>query len=76
MFSRDAGAIEAMAKLNSLYEAAKGLAQVGNAKDRDLCHYIPTLARRSRRFPREAEKLQADLAVFVPAYNRFGLHKD
>ena len=41
----------------------------------DLCHYIPTLARRSRCFPRKLENLQAVLAVFVQAYNRFGLQK-
>ncbi len=42
----------------------------------DLRHYIPTLARRSRCFPRKLENLKAVLAVFVRAYNRFGLHKD
>ena len=42
----------------------------------DLRHYIPTLARRSRCFPRKPENLQAVLAVFVQAYNRFGLQKD
>ena len=42
----------------------------------DLRHYIPTLARRSRCFPRKLENLQAVLAVFVCAYNRFGLQKD
>ena len=41
----------------------------------DLRHYIPTLARRSRCFPRKLEKLQAVLTVFVTAYNRFGLQK-
>lgn len=41
----------------------------------DLRHYIPTLARRSRCFPRKLENLQAVLAVFVRAYNRFGLQK-
>ena len=41
----------------------------------DLRHYIPTLARRSRCFPRKLENLQAVLAVFVQAYNRFGLQK-
>ena len=35
----------------------------------DLRHYIPTLARRSRCFPRKLENLQAVLAVFVRAYN-------
>ena len=38
----------------------------------DLRHYIPTLARRSRCFPRKLENLQAVLAVFVRTYNRFG----
>ena len=42
----------------------------------DLRHYIPTLARRSRCFPRKLENLQAVLAVFVQAYNRFGLQKE
>ena len=42
----------------------------------DLRHYIPTLARRSRCFPRKMENLQAVLAVFVQAYNRFGLQKE
>ncbi|MDE7221603.1 MAG: hypothetical protein K2O45_18660 [Oscillospiraceae bacterium] len=42
----------------------------------DLRHYIPTLARRSRCFPRKLENLQAVLSVFVSAYNRFGLYKD
>ena len=41
----------------------------------DLRHYIPTLARRSRGFPRKLENLQAVLTVFVRAYNRFGLQK-
>ena len=41
----------------------------------DLRHYIPTLARRSRCFPRKLENLQAVIAVFVRAYNRFGLQK-
>lgn len=41
----------------------------------DLRHYIPTLARRSRCFPRKLENLQAVLTVFVRAYNRFGIHK-
>lgn len=41
----------------------------------DLRHYIPTLARRSRCFPRKLENLQAVLAVFVSAYNRFGFQK-
>ena len=42
----------------------------------DLRHYIPTLARKSRCFPRKLENLQAVLTVFVHAYNRFGCHKD
>ena len=42
----------------------------------DLRHYIPTLARRSRCFPRKLENLQAVLTVFVHAYNRFGRQKD
>ena len=42
----------------------------------DLRHYIPPLARRSRCFPKKLENLQAVLAVFVQAYNRFGLQKD
>ena len=42
----------------------------------DLRHYIPTLARRSRCFPRKLENLQAVLAVFVKAYNRFGRQKE
>ena len=41
----------------------------------DLRHSIPTLARRSRCFPRQLENLQAVLAVFVQAYNRFGSQK-
>lgn len=41
----------------------------------DLHHYIPTLARRRRCFPRKLENLRAVLAVFVQAYNRFGLQK-
>ena len=39
-------------------------------------HYIPTLARRSRCFPRKLENLQAVLAVFVQDYYRFGFQKD
>lgn len=42
----------------------------------DLRHYIPTLARRSRCFPRKLENLQAVVAVFVVAYNRFGIQKE
>ena len=41
----------------------------------DLRYYIPTLARRSRCFPRKLENLQAVLAVFVHACNRFGQQK-
>lgn len=41
----------------------------------DLRHYIPILARRSRCFSRSPETLQAVVAVFVDAYNRFGLAK-
>jgi len=42
----------------------------------DLCHYIPTLERRSRCFPRRPENLQTVLAVFIQAYNRFGIQKE
>jgi len=42
----------------------------------DLRHYIPILAQRSRCFPRKLENLQAVLAVFVQAYNRFGVQKE
>lgn len=42
----------------------------------DLRHYIPTLARRSRCFPRKLDNLQAVLDVFVKAYNRFGSQKE
>ncbi len=41
----------------------------------DLRHYLPTLARRSRCFPRKAENLQDALTVFAQAYNRFGADK-
>lgn len=41
----------------------------------DLRHYIPVLARRSRCFARKIETLYAVVAVFVDAYNRFGLAK-
>lgn len=41
----------------------------------DLRHYIPTLARRRRCFPRKLGHLQAVLAVFAAAYNRFGFAK-
>ncbi len=42
----------------------------------DLRHYIPTLARRSRCFPRKLENLRAVLDIFVRAYNRFGAQKE
>lgn len=42
----------------------------------NLRHYIPTLVRRSRCFPRKLKNIQAVLAVFVQAYNRFGFQKD
>jgi len=38
----------------------------------DLRHYIPVLARRSRCFCRSLETLEAVVAVFVDAYNKFG----
>ena len=41
----------------------------------DLRHYIPILARRSRCFSRSLETLKAVVAVFVDAYNRFGIAK-
>jgi len=41
----------------------------------DLRHYIPILARRSRCFARTLETLTAVVAVFVEAYNLFGLAK-
>jgi IS1 family transposase len=41
----------------------------------DLRHYIPILARRSRCFARKLETLQAVIAVFAEAYNRFGAAK-
>ena len=41
----------------------------------DLRHYIPTLARRSRCFPRKLENLRAALRLFVRVYNRFGAAK-
>ena len=41
----------------------------------DLRHYIPLLARRSRCFARCLDMLQAVMAVFVDAYNRFGIAK-
>ena len=42
----------------------------------DLRHYIPTLARRSRCFPRKLDNLQAVLDVFVKAYNSFASQKE
>ena len=41
----------------------------------DLRHYIPVLARKSRCFARKIETLYAVVAVFIDAYNRFGLAK-
>ena len=41
----------------------------------DLRHYIPILARRSRCFPRKLKTLYAVVAVFVDAYNAFGVAK-
>ena len=41
----------------------------------DLRHYIPLLARRSRCFARTLETFRAVMAVFVVAYNQFGLAK-
>lgn len=41
----------------------------------DLRHYIPVLARRSRCFSRKIETLYAVVAVFIDAYNLFGLAK-
>jgi len=38
----------------------------------DLRHYIPVLARRSRCFCRSMETLEAVLAVFIDAFNKFG----
>ena len=38
----------------------------------DIRHYIPVLARRSRCFCRSIETLEAVLAVFIDAYNKFG----
>ena len=42
----------------------------------DLRHYIPTLARRSRCFPRKLDNLQAVLDVFVKAFNSFASQKE
>jgi len=41
----------------------------------DLRHYIPTLRRRSRCFPRSLGTLRAVLEVFAEAYNAFGIAK-
>ena len=38
----------------------------------DIRHYIPVLARRSRCFCRSFKTLEAVLAVFIDAYNKFG----
>jgi len=38
----------------------------------DIRHYIPVFARRSRCFCRRIETLEAVLAVFIDAYNKFG----
>jgi len=38
----------------------------------DLRHYIPVLARRSRCFCRSLETLDAVVAVFIDAFNKFG----
>ena len=42
----------------------------------DLRHYIPTLARWSRCFPRKLDNLQAVLNVFVKAFNSFASQKE
>ena len=42
----------------------------------DLRHYIPTLVRRSRCFPRKLDNLQAVLDVFVKAFNSFASQKE
>lgn len=41
----------------------------------NLRHYIPLLARRSRCFARKLDTLYSVVAVFVDAYNRFGMEK-
>ncbi len=41
----------------------------------DLRHYIPVLARKSICFARKIETLYDDVAVFIDAFNRFGLAK-
>ena len=38
----------------------------------DLRHYIPVLARKSRCFCRTVETLEAVIAIFIDAYNKFG----
>ena len=38
----------------------------------DIRHYIPVFRRRSRCFARKLETLDAVLAIFIDAYNRFG----
>jgi insertion element IS1 protein InsB len=38
----------------------------------DIRHYIPVFARRNRCFCRKIETLEAVLAVFIDAYNKFG----
>ena len=42
----------------------------------DLRRYVLALVWQSRCFPRKPENLQAILAVFVQAYNRFGFRND
>ena len=42
----------------------------------DLRHYIPTLARRSRRFPRKLDNLKAVFNVFVKSFNSFASQKE
>jgi IS1 family transposase len=41
----------------------------------DLRHFIPTLRRRSKCFPRKIENLNAVLKLFAYAYNLFGIWK-
>ena len=41
----------------------------------DLRHYIPVLARKSRCFARKIETLYSVVAVFIDAFNCFGLAK-
>ena len=40
-----------------------------------LRHYIPIFRRRSGCFPRKLETLRAVVALFVEAYNTFGIAK-